>query len=801
MIQLSNVTKSYGGVKALKDVSLDLRPGEIHALCGENGAGKSTLNRILSGAVTPDSGSVTINGRPLKLGSVKASEEAGIAIVHQETPAFLHLNAIENHQIMQEPTALGGLWLDRSAMAKRAEESLKNIGVEFDLTTPLSERSAADRQMAAIAKALQSDCRLLILDEPTASLSTREADILFAVIRQLKEKGVCILYVSHRMEEIFLLSDRISVLRDGCHAATMEAAETTKEELIKLMVGREIEAENPSRKNALGSVLLQVNNASRHGVFNGISLQVKSGEIVALAGLVNAGRSEVARAIFGLDPLDSGSVEAAGEIALLPEDRQHEGIHLPLSVKENLSMARQSNKLLINRKEESERAAGLIEDLSIKTSSDQAAASSLSGGNQQKVLLGKWLATNPQILILDEPTRGVDVGAKDQIHKLINDLASKGMAVLLISSEMTEVQALADRIIVIRQGEVAGELSRENATQERILELALPKENNKRADQKAKKTFPREGLVAGILLAAVIGVGMTNPAFLALDNVRDILVKAAPALILGSMMTLVILAREIDISVGSLMGLCAAVLGIATSTDRLGLPVGVGAALCLGVGAGVGLLNGLLVAYARVPSIIVTLGMLTVLKGITEFLMAGRWIENLPPGLRAFGTESAAGIPYAVWMALAAVLIGTWLTRRTPFGLRIYALGSSPSAADLAGINSKRMKLAAFALTGLAAGIAALFSATQLQVIESGFGSGFELVVIAGVIVGGTSIRGGRGSVVGTAIGVLLLGMVSTALIFMRLGESVTYWERAIQGGVILIAIIADHLGSRGRTE
>lgn len=801
MILLSHLSKSYGGVKALSDVSLDLRPDEVHAVCGENGAGKSTLNRILAGAIAPDSGSVTLSGSPLQLGSVQASEEAGIAMVHQETPAFLHLNAIENHQIIQEPLALGGLWLDRAAMAVRAGESLKSIGEEFDLAAPLSERSIAQRQMVAIAKALQGECRLLILDEPTSSLSTREAEALFALVNQVKQKGVAVLYVSHRMEEIFRLSDRVSVLRDGRHIATLETSKTTREELVRLMVGRAIETDRASAApRTPGEALLSAKGLTRKGVFEEISLEVRSGEVVALAGLVGAGRSEVARAIFGLDALDAGEVDAKGEVAFLPEDRQHEGLHLPLSILENLSMARRGG-LVINRQGESMSAERLIRDLSIKASSQRAEASSLSGGNQQKVLLGKWLATDPQVLILDEPTRGVDVGAKDQIHRLIHELAGRGMAVLLISSEMAEVQALADRVLVMRQGELAGELPRVDATQERILELALPKEKDSVKEQKSKAALPREGLVAGILLLALLGVGLTNPAFLAGDNIRDILVKAAPALTLGSMMTLVILAREIDISVGSLMGLCAAVLGIATSTDRLGLPVWAGVILCLAVGAGVGLINGVLTAFARIPSIVVTLGMLTVLKGITELLMGGRWIEKLPQGLRAFGTESAMGIPYSVWMALAAIVIGIWLTRRTAFGLRTYALGSSPSAAELRGIDDRRMKLAAFALTGLAAAVAALFSATQLQVIESGFGSGFELLVIAGVIVGGTSIRGGRGSVIGTAIGALLLGMVSTALIFMKLGESATYWERAIQGGVILLAIIADHLGSRGKAE
>jgi len=267
----------------------------------------------------------------------------------------------------------------------------------------------------------------------------------------------------------------------------------------------------------------------------------------------------------------------------------------------------------------------------------------------------------------------------------------------------------------------------------------------------------------------------------------------------GVAMTLVILAREIDISVGSLMGLCAATLGIAVSPDRLGLPVAVGVMLCLGVGLLGGLVNGLLVAKARIPSIIVTLGMLTVLKGVTERMMGGKWIENLPGGVRAFGVGSLAGVPNVVWMAILTVAIGIWITRRTPFGLRTYAVGSDPAAATLRGVPVDRVRIALFALSGLAAGVAALFSATQLQVIESGFGSGFELVVIASVIVGGTSIRGGQGSIWGTVLGASLLGIVSTVLIFLKLGDAAVYWERAIQGMLILLAVVGDSLWRRRR--
>ncbi len=800
MIELRGVSKHYDGTLALCEIDLEIRAGEVHAICGENGAGKSTLNRILAGSVVPDSGVVLLDGKPLKFGSVKDSEANGISMVHQESAAFLHLSAIENHEIMREPSMACGIWIDRNEMRKRTLSSLKSIGEEFDVDRPLLDRSVAQRQIVAIARTLSSDCRLLILDEPTSSLSARESEALFAAIRSMRERGVAVLYVTHRLDEVFLLSDRVTVLRDGRKVATKITCETNREELIKLMVGRTIDSAIRQTKT-FGAPELVVTNLCKSGSYEDVSFNLRKGEIVALTGLVGAGRSEVARAIFGLDKLDSGEILGANGAAFVPEDRQHEGLHTQLNIRENIAMALQ-DRPLIQRDLEKLVSESQIESLSIKTESDMNLVSSLSGGNQQKVLLAKWLATDPDNLVLDEPTRGVDVGAKEQIHKLIHKFAESGGAVLVISSDMPEVLSLADRILVMRQGTISGEISGAEATQEAILELALPIES---ASQVAVNTNSRswisqETVVATLILLVGAIAALVNPSFLSWTNLSDILVKTAPVLIVGSMMTLVILAREIDISIGSLMGLCAVVLGIACSTDRMRLPIFVGVGMCLGAGIIGGILNGILVSKAKIPSIIVTLGMLTILKGVTELLMGGKWIENLPNGLRQFGTGAFLNVPYSIWIALVAVSAGIWITKRTSFGLRVFAIGSNPDAAALRGVPSTRIRIGVFALIGLACGVAALFGATQLQVIESGFGSGFELAVIASVIVGGTSIRGGQGSVFGTVLGAILLGMISTVLIFLKLGESAIYWERAIQGGLILLAVLGDHFWRKGKS-
>ena len=809
LIEIRGISKAYGGVRALKSLDLAIRPGEVLAVCGENGAGKSTLNRILSGSLLPDEGTIRVDGDVVQLGSVQEAERRGISIVHQESSAFLDLDASENHELMHEP---GVWWLERNRMRRNTEASLAAVGESFPVEVPLGSRSVAQRQMVAIARATQSKCRLLILDEATASLSSRETDALFEVIRRLRASGVAILYVSHRLNEIFELADRVAVLRDGLLVGDLSIGETSPHQLIELMVGREIEF-SQRVPVTVGETRLLVDGLSTDDV-EGITFQVRSGEVVALAGLVGAGRSEIARAIFGIDPVRAGTIQVDGHllkrgvqaaisagVALVPEDRQHEGLHLPLTVRENLMMAAGPHQgPWINQGAESARSSEIIRELGIKAQSMTASVSSLSGGNQQKTLLGKWLENPPRVLILDEPTRGVDVAAKDQIHRLISKLAEQGVAIGVISSEMSEVVALADRVVVINQGRNAGTIERSEISQSRILELALPGDRVSPPIRASRVGIPRSAVIACLLGIIILGTSGVNPGFLAIDNLRDLLVRFSPTFMLSVGMTMVILMREIDISIGSLMGLCAASLGICASADRLGLPPTLSALVCLGVGCAGGLLNGALVVFARIPSIIVTLGTLTLFRAATEIAMGGRWIEKLPDGLRQIGSGSFGGVPIAVSVALLVGLAGVWLTRRTRLGLRAYAIGSNPSAAELRGVDSRRIKLAVFVIMGLISGIAALVSSTQLQVIESGFGSGMELLVISAVIVGGTSIRGGKGSVFGSLLGTALLGVISSALVFLHLGDAAVYWERAIQGAFILLAVVGDSIIWRRRS-
>jgi rhamnose transport system ATP-binding protein len=489
-LQIHNLCKSYGGVQALSDVSMTIEAGEIHALMGENGAGKSTFIKCLSGAVAPDSGVIQLDGQSLPLGDIRAAEAAGIAALHQESTAFPQLNAQDNIFVGREPRRGPG-WLDRPRMRRETEALLQRLGERVDINCPLEDLSLAQRQMIGIARALSRQSRLLILDEPTASLSARETETLFRIIRQLQAEGVSILYISHRLEEVFALASRVTVLRDGQLVETRALSDVTRDELVHLMVGRELlSAEKPTASHASGSTRLQVENLSGDR-FQDITFTLRAGEIVGLAGLVGAGRSETAAAIFGLthprsgqvlvdgSPLPPGSVTAAmrAGLALVPEDRQQEGLILPLSVGSNLllsvipSLTRFGFR---SRTRERTVVAEQMQSLGVKATGPDIPANTLSGGNQQKLVLGKGLATHPRVLLLDEPTRGVDVGAKADLYGVIRQFAQQGLATLIISSDLPELLALCDRILVMREGRISGELSRAEADEAGILALALP---------------------------------------------------------------------------------------------------------------------------------------------------------------------------------------------------------------------------------------------------------------------------------------------------------------------------------------
>jgi ribose transport system ATP-binding protein len=488
LLKMTGICKSFPGVRALKEVGFELRAGEVHALLGENGAGKSTLIKILAGAHQPDAGSICLDGEEVRIRAPHQARQLGIAVIYQEFNLAPSLSVCDNLFLGQEHAWAG--FLRAGSERETAAALFKRLGTAIDPEALCRELSVAQQQLVEIAKALRQKARVLVMDEPTAALSDREVQKLFAIARDLRGRGIGILYVSHRLEEVFEICDRATVLRDGEQVATRLVSDLTRERLIELMVGRKLEAEFPKRSAQIGQRRLVVRHLRRGRAVRDVSFEVRRGEVLGLAGLVGAGRTEVARLIFGADQAEAGTISLDGRrlrlrsprdaigagICLLPEDRKEQGLVLGMAVRENFglpNLSRHSRFGFLREREEERACDCFIRSMRIKVSDQEQTARQLSGGNQQKVVLAKWLEANSEVIIFDEPTRGVDVGAKFEIYQLINQLAEAGKSILMISSELPEALGMSDRILVMREGAVAGEITDvARATQEDILRLA-----------------------------------------------------------------------------------------------------------------------------------------------------------------------------------------------------------------------------------------------------------------------------------------------------------------------------------------
>jgi len=488
ILELKNMTKRFSGVEVLHEVSFSLRPGEVHALLGENGAGKSTLVKVMTGVHQPDKGEIYLDGKHVAFSDTRESRQAGIAAIYQELSLFPDLDVAENIFVGRQPTTIGGR-IDWRKLYADAGSLLESLGVHLDLKQKARSLSIAQQQMVEIARAFSINARILIMDEPTSSLTLNEVADLFRLVRRLRDEGTAVVFISHRLEELFELADRVTVMRDGSYVDTCSIKDVSRDDLIRLMVGRTITNLFPKQDVKAGDVILKVENLERAGSFRNVSFELRCGEILGMAGLVGAGRTNVARAIFGVEPATAGSIQIEGRkvaitspqqaiklgLAYVPEDRQLHGLIPAMNITSNISLpmlSKYARRGWLQDKTERKAAYDAALQMEVRANNIWQMARELSGGNQQKIVLSKWLSTNPRILILDEPTRGIDVGTKAAVHALMSRLASEGMAILMISSELPEILGMSDRVIVLREGHMTGHFSRAEATQEKIISAA-----------------------------------------------------------------------------------------------------------------------------------------------------------------------------------------------------------------------------------------------------------------------------------------------------------------------------------------
>lgn len=574
-VRMKGITKSFGSNSVLCGVDFDLVAGEVHALMGENGAGKSTLMNILTGIHKADAGTIEVNGKEVLYDDPSVAEGNGISFIHQEMNVWPDMTVVENLFMGREITKRFGV-LDKKAMAEQANKVFESLHIKMDLDREIGSLSIGQQQMVEIAKSLLSNAEVIIMDEPTAALTDHEIERLFTIIDALVNRGGAIIYISHRMEEIFKISNRITVMRDGVSVGTLKTEETNNDEIVRMMVGRDLEDYYPEKTATIGETIFVVKDLTSPGVFEHVSFDVKAGEIVGFSGLMGAGRTEIMRAIFGLDPLESGQIFLEGKeikihnpndvlqhgIGFLTEDRKDEGLILDESIRENISLPSIdgfNKKLVVDWKAEHEFTDMLGKRLGVRAANFENPVSSLSGGNQQKVVLAKWVGIGSKVLILDEPTRGVDVGAKREIYQLMNELAERGVAIITVSSDLPEILGISDRVIVVHEGHIAGELTKEEATEEGIMTLATggilmnTNENVKRKFEYKEMLSKLGPLLALIVL--IIFVSILSPSFLSLTNLMNLMRQVSINALIAFGMTFVIITGGIDLSVGSTLAL------------------------------------------------------------------------------------------------------------------------------------------------------------------------------------------------------------------------------------------------------
>ncbi|MGI8907972.1 MAG: ATP-binding cassette domain-containing protein [Candidatus Sumerlaeaceae bacterium] len=820
VLEALGITKRYAGVAALDGVELQLRRGSIHALVGENGAGKSTLIKILSGALRPDEGTIRLDGAPAHLPNPLAARKHGINVVHQHTHLIRDLSVAENYALRQGYPRNAAQLVGWSKLRDDARAAVAPLAPTLDVNSDTRRLSAVQRQIVELSFALASTPRVLILDEPTAALPHAETLELFKRVRELAATGTAVLFVTHRLGEVFELTDHITVLRDGKLVWTKPTSEVDQDQLIRAMVGRSVIFERDETLAAGTETELSLRGLADGAFsFRGIDLQINRGEILGIYGLVGAGQSELCSALLGIRPTSDGSVSLgdadltrvrAGKrvrrgLAYVTADRLERGVFRQMSTGENLSiasLAKTSNAGFLRKGEETRRNLESIQQLQVKTTGPYQNIQELSGGNQQKVMVGRWLRTSPRVLIVEEPTQGVDVGAKLEIHNLLRQLAREGVAILLVSSELPELLSLSHRVAVMREGQIVGELPGASASEDEILRLALPehqKSVTKTQDHARRNTIfewlaaKREAGLFLLLFVLWLAAVFFVPNFGTALNMRDVLLDQSILLIGALGVGAVIIAGGIDISIGAILGLAAMAAG---KLDQAQQPVLLIAVVPVLLGLCLGALNGAITVFGRIHSIVVTLGMLFIFRGVMIQSMGGKWMFNLSEHVTQFGQSALGPVPMLLLVAAIVALAMHLLLGHSVSGRYLYALGGDRPSAELTGISGRKYIPIAFAVSGFLIGIAGLLHAGRYGNVQTNVGQGFELRAIAAAVIGGTHIMGGRGSVLGIVLGTLFLGFLSNVLVLLHVSS---FWDNVVVGAMILLAVCIDGFTSARR--
>jgi ribose transport system ATP-binding protein len=807
-LSLRDVTKHYAAIAALTDVSFEVRRGEVHALLGENGAGKSTLMNVASGATTPDSGEIVVDGAPVDHLTPAIAQELGIAIVHQHPALLPDMTVAENIRV-----AVG-----REHLRRRDPDATKAMRLLLDdvhflghLEDRVSSLSVARRHLLELAKAFAVAPRLLILDEPTAPLSQDSVELLFTAVRRLAEAGTAVVYITHRLGEVRQIADRVTVLRDGKLRGTAAVADISDAALLAMIIGRTLEATFPSKHTAATDEppLLQVEGLSGHG-FDDISFSARKGEIVGVAGVAGNGQPALLRALAGREAA-TGSVNIAGKklsrrallesAAYMPADRLTEGLMVDLNVRENAAMTaldRLKAGPFVSRHREVEVVERELSELAVKAPSLEAPVSSLSGGNQQKVVMARAMLSEPAILVADEPTQGVDVGARAEIYRILREVSAGGVPVVLTSSDALELEGLCDRVIVMSRGHVVATLEGDAVTEERIIHAAISAtahtaERTARAQSGWSKLARFiEGDYAPVAILAVVIVALgayvlsQNSRYLSDFNITSVMFACAALGFISLGQTFALLLGGIDLSVGPLAGLLVVVASFFVLDGRSPAVWALGFGLMLLCAVAVGLVNGALIRFAKFTPVAATLVTYIALGGLAFTL------RDAPDGYIATSVTDVIStkvgpvpVAFVVFVACAVALeIGL---RKTNFGMRLRAVGSDEESARRVGVPVNRTALLGYLSGSLLTLLGAIVLLAQLGVGDPGQGTGYTLTSITAVVLGGTSLLGGRGTFIGTLMGAGLSVQVLNATVFLSLNQK---WQYIFQGFLIVAAAL-----------